>query len=77
MSSIAIHVYRSEDDPFMLYATLHSGMAARYVTRDMLRDHKALLSPSAHLAFVKWQRSQQMVPVDFRAGKAQFQVSDH
>ena len=67
-------MYRSEDDPFMLYATLNSGTKARYITRDLLRDHKALLSPQANLAFIKWQRSQQMVPVDFRAGKAVFQV---
>ncbi|XP_071490587.1 mitochondrial ribonuclease P catalytic subunit-like [Diadema antillarum] len=65
----------SEDDPFMLYATLHSGRGARYVTRDLLRDHKALLSPGANLAFIKWQRSQQLKPVDFRGGKAIFEVN--
>lgn len=63
----------SEDDPFMLYATLHSGVRTQYISRDMLRDHKALLSPRAHLAFIKWQRSHQLVPVDLRDGKAVFE----
>ncbi|XP_011674972.2 mitochondrial ribonuclease P catalytic subunit [Strongylocentrotus purpuratus] len=62
----------SEDDPFMMYATMHSGTKTKYVSRDLLRDHKALLSPGAHLSFIKWQRTQQLTPVDFREGKAIF-----
>ncbi|XP_041468863.1 mitochondrial ribonuclease P catalytic subunit-like [Lytechinus variegatus] len=62
----------SEDDPFMLYATMHSGTKTKYVSRDLLRDHKALLSPEAHLSFIKWQRMQQLTPVDFRDGQAIF-----
>ncbi|NXD20390.1 MRPP3 ribonuclease, partial [Spelaeornis formosus] len=52
----------SEDDAFLLYATLRSGQHCRFVTRDFLRDHKACLSDSLtrHL-FRKWQRGHQIV----------------
>ncbi|XP_070577153.1 mitochondrial ribonuclease P catalytic subunit-like [Ptychodera flava] len=53
----------SQDDPFLLYATLHSGEDAVYVSRDMMRDHRALLSPQTLKYFLKWQRSHQYVPV--------------
>ncbi|NXP47850.1 MRPP3 ribonuclease, partial [Heliornis fulica] len=51
----------SEDDAFLLYATLHSGKHCKFVTRDFLRDHKACLSDSVtrHL-FRKWQRGHQI-----------------
>uniref|UniRef100_A0A8C3JH43 Mitochondrial ribonuclease P catalytic subunit n=1 Tax=Calidris pygmaea TaxID=425635 RepID=A0A8C3JH43_9CHAR len=52
----------SEDDAFLLYATLRSGQHCKFVTRDFLRDHKACLSDSVtrHL-FRKWQRGHQIV----------------
>ncbi|XP_072842462.2 mitochondrial ribonuclease P catalytic subunit [Pogona vitticeps] len=52
----------SEDDPFLIYAALHSGRHCKFITRDLLRDHKACVSDSLiqHL-FFKWQRSHQMV----------------
>ncbi|XP_071798445.1 mitochondrial ribonuclease P catalytic subunit-like isoform X1 [Asterias amurensis] len=62
----------SEDDPFMLYATLLSGPKACYVSRDMLRDHKALLDAQTHVSFIKWQRGHQMYPLVFTEGKALF-----
>ncbi|NXU58077.1 MRPP3 ribonuclease, partial [Turnix velox] len=51
----------SEDDAFLLYATLRSGKHCQFVTRDFLRDHKACLSDSLtrHL-FRKWQRGHQI-----------------
>ncbi|NXW00384.1 MRPP3 ribonuclease, partial [Fregetta grallaria] len=51
----------SEDDAFLLYATLQSGKHCKFVTRDFLRDHKACLSDSLtrHL-FRKWQRGHQI-----------------
>ncbi|XP_060615201.2 mitochondrial ribonuclease P catalytic subunit isoform X1 [Anolis sagrei] len=60
----------SEDDPFLLYATLHSGSHCKFVTRDLLRDHKACLSDSlTRRLFFKWQRGHQMVLSDYIPGK--------
>ncbi|XP_049918529.1 mitochondrial ribonuclease P catalytic subunit isoform X1 [Epinephelus moara] len=52
----------SEDDPFLLYATLHSGNHCRFVSRDLMRDHKACLPAGAtRQLFFKWQRGHQLV----------------
>ncbi|XP_019940151.2 mitochondrial ribonuclease P catalytic subunit [Paralichthys olivaceus] len=52
----------SEDDPFLLYAALHSGNHCRFVSRDLMRDHKACLADGAtRRLFFKWQRGHQMV----------------
>ncbi|XP_069029083.1 mitochondrial ribonuclease P catalytic subunit isoform X1 [Embiotoca jacksoni] len=52
----------SEDDPFLLYATLHSGNECRFVSRDLMRDHKACLPDGAtRRLFFKWQRGHQLV----------------
>ncbi|XP_054653364.1 mitochondrial ribonuclease P catalytic subunit isoform X1 [Dunckerocampus dactyliophorus] len=52
----------SEDDPFLLYATLHSGNHCRFVSRDLMRDHKACLPDEAtRRLFFKWQRGHQLV----------------
>ncbi|XP_072221773.1 mitochondrial ribonuclease P catalytic subunit [Leuresthes tenuis] len=52
----------SEDDPFLLYATLHSGNHCRFVSRDLMRDHKACLPVGAtRRLFFKWQRGHQLV----------------
>jgi len=52
----------SEDDAFLLYATLRSGKHCKFVTRDFLRDHKACLSDSLmRQLFRKWQRGHQIV----------------
>ncbi|XP_060117291.1 mitochondrial ribonuclease P catalytic subunit [Heteronotia binoei] len=60
----------SEDDPFLLYATLHSGSHCRFVTRDLLRDHKACLPDSlTRRLFFKWQRGHQMVLSNYVPGK--------
>ncbi|XP_026704913.1 mitochondrial ribonuclease P catalytic subunit [Athene cunicularia] len=60
----------SEDDAFLLYATLQSGKHCKFVTRDFLRDHKACLSDSLtrHL-FHKWQRRHQIVFASSVEGK--------
>lgn len=54
-------LWSSEDDAFLLYATLRSGKHCKFVTRDFLRDHKACLPDSLtrHL-FRKWQRGHQI-----------------
>uniref|UniRef100_A0A8C0YZD1 Mitochondrial ribonuclease P catalytic subunit n=1 Tax=Canis lupus familiaris TaxID=9615 RepID=A0A8C0YZD1_CANLF len=51
----------SEDDPFLLYATLHSGNHCKFITKDLMRDHKACLhnAKTQHL-FFKWQRGHQL-----------------
>ncbi|XP_071962546.1 mitochondrial ribonuclease P catalytic subunit-like [Antedon mediterranea] len=62
----------SEDDPYMLYATLHSGPKAVFVTRDMLRDHKALFDHRTHVCFIKWQRGHQLAFINFKRGRPHF-----
>ncbi|XP_015245378.1 PREDICTED: mitochondrial ribonuclease P protein 3 [Cyprinodon variegatus] len=58
----------SEDDPFLLYATLHSGNHCRFVSRDLMRDHKACLPGGAtRRLFFKWQRGHQLVVVGYVA----------
>ena len=44
----------------MLYATLHSGPEAHYITQDLLRDHKFLLGNEMKTIFERWQRSRQL-----------------
>uniref|UniRef100_A0A8C6QYU1 Mitochondrial ribonuclease P catalytic subunit n=1 Tax=Nannospalax galili TaxID=1026970 RepID=A0A8C6QYU1_NANGA len=51
----------SEDDPFLLYAALHSGDHCKFITKDLMRDHKACL-PDARTQrlFFKWQQGHQL-----------------
>lgn len=52
----------SEDDPFLLYAALNSGNHCLFVSRDLMRDHKACLPDGAtKRLFFKWQRGHQLV----------------
>ncbi|TMS20892.1 Mitochondrial ribonuclease P catalytic subunit [Larimichthys crocea] len=52
----------SKDDPFLLYAALHSGNHCQFVSRDLMRDHKACLPDGAtRRLFFKWQRGHQLV----------------
>ncbi|XP_042356751.1 mitochondrial ribonuclease P catalytic subunit isoform X2 [Plectropomus leopardus] len=52
----------SEDDPFLLYASLNSGKHCQFVSRDLMRDHKACLPDDAtRRLFFKWQRGHQVV----------------
>ncbi|XP_058018237.1 mitochondrial ribonuclease P catalytic subunit [Ahaetulla prasina] len=60
----------SKDDPFLLYATFHSGGHCMIVTRDLLRDHRAVLSDNVtRRLFFKWQRGHQMVVSSYVPGK--------
>uniref|UniRef100_A0AAZ3QUC1 Mitochondrial ribonuclease P catalytic subunit n=1 Tax=Oncorhynchus tshawytscha TaxID=74940 RepID=A0AAZ3QUC1_ONCTS len=60
----------SEDDPFLLYATLHSGNHCNFVSRDLMRDHKACLPDGAtRRLFFKWQRGHQLVLSSYTPGK--------
>lgn len=52
----------SEDDPFLLYSSLHSGNHCQFVSRDLMRDHKACMPDGAtKRLFFKWQRGHQLV----------------
>ncbi|XP_040925188.1 mitochondrial ribonuclease P catalytic subunit isoform X2 [Betta splendens] len=58
----------SEDDPFLLYATLHSGNHCQFVSRDLMRDHKAcLVDDATRRLFFKWQRGHQLVVTGYVA----------
>lgn len=51
----------SEDDPFLLYATLHSGSHCKFITKDLMRDHKACLPDAkTQRLFFKWQQGHQL-----------------
>ncbi|XP_074069472.1 mitochondrial ribonuclease P catalytic subunit [Macrotis lagotis] len=60
----------SEDDAFLLYATLHSGNHCKFLTRDLMRDHKACLpdDKTRHL-FFRWQQGHQLVFLHYYPGK--------
>ncbi|XP_016053927.1 PREDICTED: mitochondrial ribonuclease P protein 3 [Miniopterus natalensis] len=65
----------SEDDPFLLYATLHSGNHCRFITKDLLRDHKACLPDAkTQRLFFKWQQGHQLAIINrFPGSKITFQ----
>ncbi|XP_073924252.1 mitochondrial ribonuclease P catalytic subunit isoform X2 [Castor canadensis] len=51
----------SEDDPFLLYATLNSGNHCKFITKDLMRDHKACLPDAkTQRLFFKWQQGHQL-----------------
>ncbi|BET01893.1 Mitochondrial ribonuclease p protein [Nesidiocoris tenuis] len=54
----------SQDDPFLLYAALKSGIGTRFVSRDRMGSHKFLL-PDVQLRriFSKWQALHQYHPL--------------
>ncbi|XP_066244429.1 mitochondrial ribonuclease P catalytic subunit [Saccopteryx leptura] len=55
----------SEDDPFLLYATLHSGNHCKFITQDLLRDHKACLPDAkTQRLFFKWQQGHQLAIIN-------------
>ncbi|XP_078418877.1 mitochondrial ribonuclease P catalytic subunit isoform X1 [Cetorhinus maximus] len=66
----------SEDDPFLLYATIHSGNHCKFLSRDLMRDHKACLSDkNTRRLFFKWQRGHQLVLSRYNPGhKMKFEI---
>lgn len=66
----------SEDDPFLLYATLHSGNHCKFITKDLMRDHKACLPDAkTQRLFFKWQQGHQLAIINRLPGsKITFQV---
>ncbi|XP_032035365.1 mitochondrial ribonuclease P catalytic subunit [Hylobates moloch] len=65
----------SEDDPFLLYATLNSGNHCRFITKDLMRDHKACLPDAkTQRLFFKWQQGHQLAIINrFPGSKLTFQ----
>lgn len=68
--------FSSKDDPFLLYATLHSGNHCRFITKDLMRDHKACLPDAkTQRLFFKWQQGHQLAIINgFPGSKLTFQV---
>ena len=70
-------LYRSQDDPFLLYATMYSGQNTHFMSRDLMRGHKFLLqNPALKILFKRWQTQHQyfIVYVD-DTGKVTYRVS--
>ncbi|XP_008572059.1 PREDICTED: mitochondrial ribonuclease P protein 3 isoform X2 [Galeopterus variegatus] len=68
----------SKDDPFLLYATLHSGNHCKFITKDLMRDHKACLPDAkTQRLFFKWQQGHQLAIMNrFLGSKVTFQIQN-
>ncbi|KAF6198728.1 hypothetical protein GE061_006750, partial [Apolygus lucorum] len=54
----------TEDDPFLLYAALKSGIGTKFVSRDRMTSHRFLLKqPHLQRIFSKWQTLHQFHPL--------------
>ncbi|XP_030378164.1 mitochondrial ribonuclease P catalytic subunit [Scaptodrosophila lebanonensis] len=49
----------SQDDPFLLYATLQSGQSTDFFSRDLMRSHAFLLGAELKPIFRRWQQEHQ------------------
>lgn len=49
----------SQDDPYLLYATLRSGPTATFCSRDLMRGHAFLLGTGLKNVFQKWRQQHQ------------------
>ncbi|XP_064547198.1 mitochondrial ribonuclease P catalytic subunit [Drosophila montana] len=49
----------THDDPFLLYATLHSGQDTDFFSRDLMRSHAFLLGSELKAVFRRWQQEHQ------------------
>ncbi|KAF7995142.1 hypothetical protein HCN44_004614 [Aphidius gifuensis] len=53
----------SEDDPYLLYATLKSGIDTYFSSKDLMRQHKySVNDPNLRKLFKMWQVTRQVVP---------------
>uniref|UniRef100_A0A8D8VMF5 Mitochondrial ribonuclease P protein 3 n=2 Tax=Cacopsylla melanoneura TaxID=428564 RepID=A0A8D8VMF5_9HEMI len=60
----------SQDDPYMLYATMQGGMRTRFVSRDLMRSHLFLLKDAElRQSFLKWQQLNQVVILSVNKGQ--------
>ena len=51
--------FRSQDDPFQLYAALRGGPRTKIFSRDLMRGHSFLLDKEAKILFRRWQKQNQ------------------
>lgn len=57
-----LFIFRSKDDPFVLYAAMYSGLGTKILTRDLMRSHKFLLrDPKIKSIFEKWLQKHRLV----------------
>jgi len=61
-------LFRSKDDPFVLYAAMYSGIDTKILTRDLMRGHKYLLGDATIKSiFQKWLQKHRL-RLKIRAG---------
>lgn len=67
----------SQDDPYLLYCALHSGLNTTIVSRDLMRSHIFKLEePRLKQLFIHWLRqNQHQLSFVHKNGKAFFKVS--
>jgi len=54
-------LFRSKDDPFVLYAAMYSGIDTKILTRDLMRGHKYLLGDAILKSiFQKWLQNHRL-----------------
>lgn len=69
-------LFSSEDDQYIIYSTLYSGMDTYFVTRDLLRSEKYGLTESQRNLFKRWQLSHQIfITYVAPSGKVYMKVS--
>lgn len=60
----------SQDDPYLLYATLMSGEHTKFISSDFMRQHKYRLNINLKMTFRRWQMSHQYRLITIQKGKA-------
>lgn len=69
-------LFSSEDDLYIIYSTLYSGIDTYFVTRDLLRSEKFGLSEKQRALFKRWQQSHQIfITYVAPSGKVYMKVS--
>lgn len=59
---LSVKMFRSKDDPFLLYAAMYSGIHTQILTRDLMRGHKFLLNNSElKNIFQKWLQKNRLL----------------
>lgn len=64
----------SQDDPFLLYAALNSGINTDFLSRDLMRSHSYLLDAELKGIFRRWQQIHQYSLVTTTGGRRRDEV---